>query len=800
MAGAEERVQVEVVLDDDTKAGAETAEKNLGGLLKSYVDISSAIADLGRVAKAAWGAMSDRVELAGVQEVAENRIKNALIATNQFTKANSEAVLENASALQRMIGVGDEAILQQQAMALTLGASVDQLSDMSIAAAGAAAIGLEQNTVMRGLAQSLDGNVTMLGRYIPALRNMTEEQLRAGGAIEFLGEQFGDLARGEVLTFQGRVTDLKNSWGDLGEQIGQYVTENALVKAAISETANEISNQADQMKELDKTTSEYEDTVFSLIDAWDILRTTGNLLASGIDGLRVGFHGFAVLEGILVEQVSLSISDHFRVASDRAAMFSSKVGNLSSKLGALAGVGEWVQEIYQQVAVTFADSAAAASEHAGDAADSVGKNATALNLIMLARAESDRQLEDSIVAHDLYKRKVLAARQAILDAKDPLDQTSDKTKKLGDDATGAAANVSNLAAGIRELIETNDDLVASVVPLGPALADVVDGFNELAAASASAGYQELIDQNQIATMAFADLWGVIESFPVEILNNFQQQYDATMRAIIEGTPGAQDAMRALVAEMHTAENELGRLVEADNLASTTLSQALTQTTSITIGTMTEMMAAGIAVSAGWAEASTQSAEQTAAAWGATITGMISQLLLGVTTTVIGKAIEAAANQTAAYSSIPVAGPIIGLAAGTAIFGVISALLTKLPAAAEGGLVQGPGQRGVDSVLMWTAPGELIIPSDTVELLTSSMGRQAGGRPGGGGGASMTPSIPGAAAGGVVQGRTPAAVPGEIHVHLPEGFSDPGSVRAGIDRSIVPVLRDSLRQNPGFRRR
>lgn len=166
------------------------------------------------------------VEAAGVQEQAERKLQEALQQTGQYTDANFEKLKQYASEIQRVSTVGDETVLTLMQLGTSMGVQVDQLDDASKKAIGLSkAYGVDLKSAMKMVALARQGEYTMLQRYIPQIRGVTDETEKAAIANQAMADGW-KVAQSEVQTFPGKVEQLKNSFGDMLETVGDGITKN----------------------------------------------------------------------------------------------------------------------------------------------------------------------------------------------------------------------------------------------------------------------------------------------------------------------------------------------------------------------------------------------------------------------------------------------------------------------------------------------------------------------------------------------------------------------------------------------
>lgn len=157
------------------------------------------------------------VAAANTQLQAEAKLLNALKGREDVQKR----LMEQASKTQSRTLFGDEAIIEQQAYLAALGLSEQQINDTIEAAVQlSAALGMDLTSAVKNLAKTYGGMTGELGESIPALKNFTQEQLKAGDAIGYVNANYKGFAESAAETGTGSLTQLQNKLGDLAEKIG----------------------------------------------------------------------------------------------------------------------------------------------------------------------------------------------------------------------------------------------------------------------------------------------------------------------------------------------------------------------------------------------------------------------------------------------------------------------------------------------------------------------------------------------------------------------------------------------------
>ena len=254
----------------------------------SFEKLSPAITSSVAVGFAAWQTMEKAI--AGVkktlditigsaarQEEIMNRLKNAVnIAGESYEKSKSK-IDDFLISMQATTKYGDTetAVVLQQIVSLT--GDLEKGFEGTKLAADIAAAGLfDMNTAARYMAMAMEGNVEMLGRYIPELRtsyglinsNMTAQEKWAI-ASDLMRKKFGGMAAGETDTLIGATVQFKNALGDLGEAMGEPFLKpltNVIKKMTKGTTAT--ANFVSAIDDLVEATNDFSATEPSGILNW----------------------------------------------------------------------------------------------------------------------------------------------------------------------------------------------------------------------------------------------------------------------------------------------------------------------------------------------------------------------------------------------------------------------------------------------------------------------------------------------------------------------------------------------------
>lgn len=155
------------------------------------------------------------------QEKAVTALNASLTNTGTYSAQFSQALQDNASALQKLTIYEDEAILSGTALMQNIGnMSADVLPKAQKAALGlAAAYGMSLETAFQMVGKAAAGNTALLGRYGIVLDESLTQTEKFAKVLEIGAGKFG-LAEAAAKTTAGQLEQLKNAVGDMYEIIG----------------------------------------------------------------------------------------------------------------------------------------------------------------------------------------------------------------------------------------------------------------------------------------------------------------------------------------------------------------------------------------------------------------------------------------------------------------------------------------------------------------------------------------------------------------------------------------------------
>jgi hypothetical protein len=198
-------------------AGDKKAKNKIKGVESGLTNLGKSALKAGAAffgARALINGMKQSVELAGIQEQAEKRLEVAL-------GKRSQALLDQASALQQQTTFGDESILGVQASISAFVKSEEQIKKATTATLDmAVAMGMDLKASGDLIAKTLGSSTNALSRYGIEVKGAVGSQERLESLTNNIAKLFGGQATAQAQTFAGSIEQMKNAIGDTGEVLG----------------------------------------------------------------------------------------------------------------------------------------------------------------------------------------------------------------------------------------------------------------------------------------------------------------------------------------------------------------------------------------------------------------------------------------------------------------------------------------------------------------------------------------------------------------------------------------------------
>lgn len=207
-------------------AARERASRVFGGVGKALGGLTRRLTSLPALIGAALGGAAlfrfakSSIAAFGTQQKAVENLRQSLIDAGDAGASSLPSLRKYASALQEVTTQGDEATLQLAAYIAGIGGlSGKALQDATTATLGLArATGQGSEIMGRAMLNALQGNFSMLERYIPALR-ATESETEKMALVQQLAARGLRQMESDAGTTVGGFQQLSNAFGDMQEEI-----------------------------------------------------------------------------------------------------------------------------------------------------------------------------------------------------------------------------------------------------------------------------------------------------------------------------------------------------------------------------------------------------------------------------------------------------------------------------------------------------------------------------------------------------------------------------------------------------
>lgn len=202
--------------DTGTKAGSLSSA--IGSVVSGFGGFAAGAGAVVAASKQIAQVMRQTTDAYKIQEKAEVALETAA-RNNPYIDGAAVAGLKKwASEFQSLSNYGDEAILKLMSQLTAAGRTQKEIQDIIKAAADLDAGGvMSMDSAVQALNATYGGLTGTLGKTIPALRNLTEEELRSGKAVEIVSQQYKGLAE----NLADSKTQAENAKGDFQEALGK---------------------------------------------------------------------------------------------------------------------------------------------------------------------------------------------------------------------------------------------------------------------------------------------------------------------------------------------------------------------------------------------------------------------------------------------------------------------------------------------------------------------------------------------------------------------------------------------------
>ena len=227
-----------------------------------------------------------------------------------------------ASEMQRVSDIGDEELLPIMADLIAKGRTEDETMQLvSVALDMSAGGAMSLDTAITQLNATLNGNVGRLGQQNAELKNLTEEELKQGKAVEILGAKYKGLAQATADSQK----QLRNAVGDLKENMGKIFEEAlAPMRNFFTEVITNLNNSITKSREFKSAMKEVfgEGGEINLASSTDALNTAFSEVLHKQQEVTRNYQQYIQLYGKYID-----------VATDETALsYSAQIADLNAQL------------------------------------------------------------------------------------------------------------------------------------------------------------------------------------------------------------------------------------------------------------------------------------------------------------------------------------------------------------------------------------------------------------------------------------------------------------------------------------
>lgn len=236
--------------------------------------------------------------------------KNIPQTVNQFVNLSN--------AIEDMIGVDDKAVLSMLSMAKASGltnAQVEKLAKTAADFSVGAGIGFEQ--AFFALQKTLKGSAIGVATFRPELKNLTEEQLKAGDAIDYISGKYQGYSQIIEKSFGMSISRASEAIDDIKKAFGGLVSDFIPVQSAVDGATRAFSELSKFIKmipkELGPLSQAYQilkSTMQALIDlAVIIIEQFDTMFEFVSNGILVMVNGVLVMFNVMTGGILKAFAD-----------------------------------------------------------------------------------------------------------------------------------------------------------------------------------------------------------------------------------------------------------------------------------------------------------------------------------------------------------------------------------------------------------------------------------------------------------------------------------------------------------
>lgn len=404
----------------------EDATESMGklGINTSALTRLLGAAGLTAALKMAYDAADKMVQAFRDDETAQLKYNAALAASAVITAQGKKALDEYVPVFASLAGIAEADTQSQIARLAAYGRTDAQIKTMMETALGMSTVlDMDVNTALTQLNMTFSGTIGRLGQQIPAMKDLTAEQLKNGDGIKLLNEKYGEFAGTLKDSTDVSIKNFENAYSDLMSTMGASI-------------AGTIKTLRDSMTGL------FRDIIAQTQDS-----------NSGLEIFATGFNNFVNI----FKQAALSIvgKGNIFTAIDEA------INHTQQKINELIVIYSGLEDPIQKRIRLEKEAAEKARQEA---------EATASKVAAAAQEAADAQIKSFQKAQEAYRAELAATetrvKAGLITEQDAADAKYNANKKLIDDLialgyTGDAASKQIGDQALAAAIARNANLYAN---------------------------------------------------------------------------------------------------------------------------------------------------------------------------------------------------------------------------------------------------------------------------------------------------------------------------------------------------
>lgn len=204
--------------------------------------------------------LSGFVNAAVKEEDAILRLRNAIQLNGEQVDRVSKKYVEFARSMQKATRYGDDDVMELMQQLISVGGvTEDQMERAAKAAMDfATATGRDLKTAALTVGKAMGGFTGELSRYGIILGDNIPASQKATRALEEMEKKFGGMAQQDVNSYGGSLAQLKNSFGDLQEAIGGFITKSPAIMDAVQEITKTFTEWAGAIEKITGKENSFE--------------------------------------------------------------------------------------------------------------------------------------------------------------------------------------------------------------------------------------------------------------------------------------------------------------------------------------------------------------------------------------------------------------------------------------------------------------------------------------------------------------------------------------------------------------